>query len=359
VGDSTNQRDNIQVTMQDGVGGATLAQYVIPFLAAGAFDTTVTVVTPTGGTLGVQIADLGGANIFWVVNGLDIWTTTDPGVQPQLAASKPGAGAGVAAALTPAALAPVALAAEAHWLATGLSPAQAALLTQTRFEITPLAGGTLGLTGLGVPLVQLDVGAAGRGWFIDPTPAEDSEFAVHINGLDEQALPGSPAYGHYDLLTVVEHELGHVLGLDDLDPTQFPAELMTATIGTGERRLPGVLPLSTGGPTVVSGVNVSIIDQVFSGPAPLPVSHGVAGSVDLSAALAAESALTAPAPASRFASGRGSQAGVAAQPVGTGPTGAEPQQKQKRTGALRALRRKLRPSGEVEQYFRGPEESGV
>jgi hypothetical protein len=34
------------------------------------------------------------------------------------------------------------------------------------------------------------------------------------------------------------HELGHVLGLDDLDPAFAPHDLMTQTLGLGVRRLP-------------------------------------------------------------------------------------------------------------------------
>jgi hypothetical protein len=41
-----------------------------------------------------------------------------------------------------------------------------------------------------------------------------------------------------DLLTVVEHELGHVLGLSDLDPQAVPHDLLTTTLGLGVRRLP-------------------------------------------------------------------------------------------------------------------------
>lgn len=41
---------------------------------------------------------------------------------------------------------------------------------------------------------------------------------------------------HVDLLSVVEHEMGHVLGLDDLDI--LSAGLMSGHLGTGIRRLP-------------------------------------------------------------------------------------------------------------------------
>ena len=47
------------------------------------------------------------------------------------------------------------------------------------------------------------------------------------------------AAGKMDLLTVVEHELGHELGLSDVDPATHPGDLMAATLPTGTRRLIG------------------------------------------------------------------------------------------------------------------------
>jgi hypothetical protein len=56
-------------------------------------------------------------------------------------------------------------------------------------------------------------------------------------------LPDSPAYGRYDLLTAVLHELGHLQGHDHTDDG-----LMVATLPTGTRRLPddGVLHFEFG-----------------------------------------------------------------------------------------------------------------
>jgi hypothetical protein len=45
---------------------------------------------------------------------------------------------------------------------------------------------------------------------------------------------GGAAAGHIDLLTVVEHELGHIIGLPD---TGGPG-VMEEALDTGERRLP-------------------------------------------------------------------------------------------------------------------------
>ena len=56
-----------------------------------------------------------------------------------------------------------------------------------------------------------------------------------------------------DLLTVVEHELGHVLGLSDIDPSSQPNDLMATTLPPGVRRQPttqdqDALFASLGGP---------------------------------------------------------------------------------------------------------------
>src|SRR5262249_57304648 len=100
-------------------------------------------------------------------------------------------------------------------------------------------GGVLGLTALGSTVVTLDATAAGYGWFVDPTPADDTEFDGVVASQELQARPGSPAFARMDLLTVVEHELGHVLGLGDLDPQTVPHDLLTETLAPGVRRFPG------------------------------------------------------------------------------------------------------------------------
>jgi hypothetical protein len=71
---------------------------------------------------------------------------------------------------------------------------------------------------------------------VDPTPADDAEFgsavAVGLGATDAAAARG------VDLLTVVMHELGHELGLADVDPAGAPADLMAESLGVGVRRLP-------------------------------------------------------------------------------------------------------------------------
>src|SRR5207247_8380089 len=82
-----------------------------------------------------------------------------------------------------------------------------------------------------------DSSAAGRGWVVEPPPADYQEFHQQGNSGQLTAPPSSPAFGRPDLLTVVEHELGHVLGLDDLNGNGHAGGLMDELLDTGVRRL--------------------------------------------------------------------------------------------------------------------------
>ena len=67
--------------------------------------------------------------------------------------------------------------------------------------------------------IWLDANAAGYGWFIDPTPADDTEFTTPGNQGEMNRM---------DLLTVLEHELGHILGYN-----HTASGLMDDTLKTG------------------------------------------------------------------------------------------------------------------------------
>jgi hypothetical protein len=108
----------------------------------------------------------------------------------------------------------------AHWTGLlGAGDARLALLHDVRLGVDDLAGAQLGSAE--GESVLIDADAAGHGWFIDPTPYEAGEFRLRTEG-GLAATPGSEAYGRMDLLTVLTHELGHVMGFDHMAAGRLP-----------------------------------------------------------------------------------------------------------------------------------------
>ena len=70
-------------------------------------------------------------------------------------------------------------------------------------------------------IIYLDANAAGWGWFVDPTPADDSEFTTPGNQSEQHRM---------DLLSVVMHEMGHVLGFEHSETA-----VMAETLAPGSR----------------------------------------------------------------------------------------------------------------------------
>jgi VCBS repeat-containing protein len=138
--------------------------------------------------------------------------------------------------LTQTELDTVVAAAIAQWAHAGASAAQLAMLSAITFSVADLAGNTIGDQTPGH--IVIDVNADGHGWFVDPTPNDNSEFthAQNAAGTDLLTDPTNAAAGHLDLLTTVAHEMGHELGLPDANA---PADdLMYINLVDGERRLP-------------------------------------------------------------------------------------------------------------------------
>jgi len=105
-------------------------------------------------------------------------------------------------------------------------------LNGVTFRIADLPGLILGQASQNT--ICIDVDAAGYGWFIDQTPADDNEYNVNSGEGEGKATDLSPASGRMDLLTAVTHEMGHVLGFADLDPAA--KNVMSGSLDAGERR---------------------------------------------------------------------------------------------------------------------------
>ena len=92
--------------------------------------------------------------------------------------------------------------------------------------------------------VLIDEDAAGHGWFMDLTPWDSAEFPNVLTSWEHRAGFGSNATGRIDLLTVLAHEFGHLLGFSDVSPDIDPTRLMTAVLPPGVRRMPSAFDLA-------------------------------------------------------------------------------------------------------------------
>jgi hypothetical protein len=109
-----------------------------------------------------------------------------------------------------------------RWQAVGVD---AFALGNIQIQITNLSGRTLGLADEFHRTIYLDANAAGWGWFVDQTPWDDSEFATPGNQGEQNRM---------DLLTVLEHEVGHLLGKE-----HEATGVMQETLAPGIRLVPG------------------------------------------------------------------------------------------------------------------------
>ena len=135
-----------------------------------------------------------------------------------------------AAILSATQLQPIVAEAFARWSAAGVSADQIQSLGDIQFEIRDLTGTQLGLATPGQ--IWIDANAAGQGWFVDMTPSLNEEFV----GMSHQAVGGSIAASLVDLLSVVMHELGHLLGFEH----GTAGDVMDATLQPGVRHTSAV-----------------------------------------------------------------------------------------------------------------------
>ncbi len=128
------------------------------------------------------------------------------------------------------------------WQSTGLTAAEQARLAAVEVKVAALSSNVLGWTAVDANTVWIDTDAAGHGW---------------DTSRDPRAKSGEPDGGSMDLLTVLAHELGHVIGRGHSNDSHHG--VMAATLDAGVRLLPG--SQETGGGKQEAGVS----DRLFSG----------------------------------------------------------------------------------------------
>src|SRR5262249_38965445 len=116
----------------------------------------------------------------------------------------------------------------------GVGGALLGRLSAAQFQVSDLPPTELGVALPSADRVLIDRGAAGHGWFVDPTPPRDEEYAPARWGA-LAARAGPPAWDHLDLLTAVLHELGNLAGLPEVSAAHAPADLMGDLLGSGNR----------------------------------------------------------------------------------------------------------------------------
>jgi uncharacterized repeat protein (TIGR01451 family) len=200
-----------------------------PFFNVGALQAPGTYFNGTSPNIGT-INGLNGTDVEFQTDGSSSVIVNCLETPRALLADSTGTNAG-AASLTESQLQSAVNAALANWAAAGVSPGSVNVLQHVPVTITNLPGTTLGLTSAGG--ISISQNAAGWGWFTNAS--------------------ASPTPGSMDLLTVVEHELGHVLGFEH---SAAPG-VMEATLAPGVRFAPGADPAAGGALGSVSNVSIS------------------------------------------------------------------------------------------------------
>ncbi|HET6670922.1 MAG TPA: Ig-like domain-containing protein, partial [Pyrinomonadaceae bacterium] len=146
----------------------------------------------------------------------------------------------------------------ARWADFGLSAGDLARMQAISTQITDLPDGELARTNKGV--IEIDDTAAGFGWYFDPTPGDDSEFAVLVPNKESQATELNAAQGHMDLITVLMRQLRVALERKKLNLSGNQGWLMQNTLGVGTRRAPA-LRVAAPGDTAPNAGQQAVVRQ--------------------------------------------------------------------------------------------------
>jgi len=184
-------------------------------------------------SISVSLSDAGGNRVI-----ADAVLVRRLGGLPLVAAGEPDDQSDPNAIITTQDLQPLVTEAIHRWTLAGLTDAQLKILNDSEIVISDLADDGLGMASEFDGVIRLDVNAAGFGWFIDTTPARDEEFRRTDQLFELEALAGRGADGRIDLLTVIVHEMGHLLGLPDLSANSH--DVMADALPPSLRRTPTV-----------------------------------------------------------------------------------------------------------------------
>ncbi len=185
---------------------------------------------------------------------------------PQLAAARATGAVGGTVLNSVSQISSIVSAAEGQWVAAGANPTA---FKDVQFQIGTTGQGVLGNTAGNV--ITIDPSAAGFGWYVG---TGNGVFQPTSNSADQVALPGSAAAGHMDLMTVVEHELGHILGYADVAAGSAPDFLMTVSLSAGMRRTPPGLVIPLAPPVNSSAAAGVYVAPLVTNNSDTPVSSG-------------------------------------------------------------------------------------
>ncbi|MDF1815972.1 MAG: cadherin domain-containing protein [Verrucomicrobiales bacterium] len=174
--------------------------------------------------------------------------------------------------LTSAELAILSEAATGRWVEAGISAGQLDALQQISYNIVDLEADILG-SAEGYQ-IEIDINAAGKGWFIDTTPFQDEEFGIVLSATAVRTE--EPAQFGVDLLSVLMHEQGHVLGLEDIYDSIGETSVMYGLFDEGERRIAADGEADES----VAGSLEDVHYAVFDGAADGTTGQGVSGDLN-------------------------------------------------------------------------------